>query len=89
MKIKGISDKGVRRIANNNRQNIAKSANAADDAYDIVATVSNPESDSYMSEFPGLDALGDAGHNVSSETIDALIYALHAGEFWGEAGFSG
>jgi len=63
---------------------------ANNQAYDIVAKITNPGSWSYMDEFPGLDKLGfdeTAYGDVQTKHIAEIIYcALDAGRKWEQFG---
>jgi hypothetical protein len=57
------------------------SERAHNKAYELIASVSTPGSDTYMVDFPGYERLG-LDPELPSETIvaDAIIYAVRAGE---------
>jgi hypothetical protein len=57
------------------------SERAHNKAYELIASVSTPGSDTYMEDFPGYARLG-LDPELPSETIiaDAIIYAVRAGE---------
>lgn len=55
-------------------------------AYDVVAKISNPNSFSYMTEFPGLDKLGfdeKRQHTTKAKNVGFVVHqAISAGEYW-------